>query len=954
MNKINTITNIITVCSLLLCTAGRAQDLSDNAELLASADSCEKIDLGFYSLPKAAITGSVSTLEGQSLMRPVSNLSFSLAGKFTGFNQLETYSGLTNAGFVRYIRGLSTVNGNEPFLILDGIICPLYMLENMNIEEIENISILKDGSSLAIYGIQGSNGAIIVTTKKGSTGSMKVNAWYHYSLQQMTKQPLFVTSAEYARLRNEAGVNNGLGAYSQFTQEQIDLFESGSDARYPNNDWYDMFVRRFSPMQQAGISVQGGNDRVRHFSTVNYLHQSSPFIVADEPGRKYDPTPRVDRASIRSNFDVKLNNYLKAFLLLNGMVRVDKNARTSNTGIYGQIINTPPVMYGPLTPLETISSDGEISPESNQVVTYDGADYPVYGMLNREGFIRTLNAWVYTQTGVTLDLGFLTEGLSLTGRMAYQMYGVNMTLTYQDFERYVRSSNYSELVFTKYKTFENTPLSYSKGSSFRYDLTLSARADYQKTFGDHAVQAAAFYYYSKSERDAMSGLGILPFLNETVGLTALYGYRNKYFVKADIGYSGSEQFHPDYRYIATPAISGAWAVSGEDFMAGTDWLTLLKLRASYGVNANDQLGGDRYLYTDYLRSNGAEGLRGNPRLSAEKIRKQNYGIDLGLFGAVSLSVDWFEHRCDNLLLSSYLIPEYQTIPLDYYPKLNNGKMVNRGVEIEAGYNERWTQDLSVFAIAGFSFARNKVLKVNELAYTDRYYPLRTEGFSYGQQWGYLIDYRNGNGIFNSQQELDANGLTYASMVAPRVGDFIYRDLNGDGVIDEGDYSPVGHPWVPEIFYSFSGGVQWKNFDVSFLLHGVTNSSVPTGGTGVYEYTEQGVFSDLHLHAWTPERYAAGEKTTYPALSLTQSSNHVANDFFIMDGSFLKLRNVELGYSLPMSIVQKMKVENVRFSLSGQNLFTIDRMKTKHMDPESGTMFNFQPYRVYSIGIKCTF
>lgn len=281
-------------------------------------------------------------------------------------------------------------------------------------------------------------------------------------------------------------------------------------------------------------------------------------------------------------------------------------------------------------------------------------------------------------------------------------------------------------------------------------------------------------------------------------------------------------------------------------------------------------------------------------------------------------------------------------------------MENRGVEVEVGYNERWSQDISVFATAGFSFSRNKVITVNELAHDDYAYPLRTEGFRVGQPWGYLINYDNGNGIFNSQAELGASELTYSAMKAPRVGDFIYQDLNNDGVINESDLSPIGHPRYPEIFYNLNVGIQWKNFDISFLLQGTANTSVVIGGTGVYEYLAQGSFSDLHLNAWTPGRHAAGEKTDYPALSLTQSANHVSNTFFLMDASYLKLRNVEIGYSLPSVIAQKVKAENIRFSLSGQNLFTIDKMRTKHIDPETATMGVFQPYRVYSIGVKYTF
>ncbi len=947
MSTINKISVIVTLCCLLSYMTGRTQDIS------LPADSCGKINLGFYSNPKNAVTGSVTTIKGQTLMKPVSSLSLSLVGKLTGLNTLETGSELTHENIVKIIRGLSSINGNEPLLILDGIISPISFMDYMNPEEIESISILKDGSSLAIYGIQGATGAIVVTTKRGNLGPIKVNAWYQSSLQQMNKQPLLVSSAQYARLRNEAGINDGLGTYSQFSQDQINKFSKGNDPMYPNNNWYDMFMHKFTSMQQAGFSVQGGNNRVKQYSVINYLHQSSPFIIADEPQRKYDPTPSVDRVSIRSNFDVKFNKYVSAYMLLNGMVEVDYGSPHANSSIYHGIITTPSAMYGPLTP-ETISDTGEITKQSNQVVTYEGNEWPVYGLLNRSGYKRDLNSWVYTQTGVTLDLGFLTKGLSLKGLMAYQMYGVNETNTTQNFERYVRSANYSQLDFTKYLTYENTPLAYSKKFTFKYNLSLSGMADYQRTFGEHAIRASAFYYYSKQETETMSGLGIFPYLHETVGLTALYSYRSRYFLKGDIGYSGSEQFAPNYRYIATPAISASWVVSKENFMSSLKWLTLLKLRASYGVNANDQLGGNRYLYADYISSWGAEGLRGNPELSAEKIKKQNFGIDLELFGSVSLSADWFYHRCDNMLVSSGLIPEYQTIPLEYYPKLNNGKMKNQGFEIEVGYNDRLSPNVSVFAKAGFSFARNKVITINELAHNDYAYPLRAEGYSVGQPWGYLINYENGNGIFNSKAEMGASELTYSSMVAPRVGDFIYQDLNNDGKINEGDLAPIGHPRYPEIFYNFNGGVQWKNFDVNFLLQGTADASVFISGTGVFEYASQGSYTDMHLNAWTPDRYAAGEKIDYPALSLTQSSNHVANTFFQRNASYLKLRNLEIGYSLSDAIAHKVKAENIRFSLSGQNLLTIDRMHTKYIDPETGTMDTFQPYRVYTIGVKCTF
>jgi TonB-linked SusC/RagA family outer membrane protein len=953
MDYMNRLQKYTAIC--LCCLASLTIVAAQEYQVALPADSMgEKISMGFYSLPKITNAGAYATVSGEVLSKsPVANLSQTLAGRLTGLSTLELNSELTKAGIAKIIRGNSTINGSDPLIIVDGIICPNTNIEFIPTEEIESISILKDGSTTAIYGIQGAIGAIVITTKRGYLGPKKVNVYFDQSFQQMTKRPQLSGSAEYAALRNEAGLNDGLRPYSQFSGEQIANFTAGTDPLYPNNDWYNRYVSDLTCMQRAGLSVQGGNDRLKYFSALNYLHQTSPFIVTDEPGRKYNPTPEVNWANIRTNVDVKFNEYLSAFLLLNGYLGMEKTTRYSNADIYGRIFNLPPTMYGPLTP-EEIDDDGIITPESNQVVTHDAEDHPAYGMLNRSGYTRNLSTTIQAQTGITVDMSFLTKGLSLTGLMAYQTYGVNSTATHQDYERYVRYNDWSRLRFTKFKTYENTPLGYAKGSSFFYNLNLSVRANYEHTFNDHFIQAMAFYYYSKQEKQSLSGSGILPYLNETVGLTALYGYRNKYFIKGDIGYSGSEQFHPDHRYTATPAISASWIVTNEDFLSTSNLLDFLKLRASYAINANDQLGGDRFLFADDIRSDGNEGLRGNPNLSAEIIKKQNYGLDLRFLKDFSLSADYFTYRCDNLLVSSALIPEYQTVPLQYYPKLNNGKMQNKGIEIELGYDKQISDELLVFAKASYTLTRNKILKVNELPYPDRAYPLRSEGFKSGQPWGYLIDYSNGNGMFNSEEEMAACGLTYSAMVDPRVGDFIYLDLNNNGVIEEGDLAPIGYPRVPEIYYTISGGLEWKNFEFNFLLQGTANTSVTVSGVGAYEYAAQGVFTDLHKNAWTPERYSSGAKIDYPALSLTQSANHVSNSFFIMDASYLKLRNVELSYTLPERICKKIQTEKIRLFLSGQNLITFDWMRSEYIDPEVGTMAAFQPYRIYNIGLNLTF
>jgi TonB-linked SusC/RagA family outer membrane protein len=931
-----------------LWTAAYAQNADkENGE----EENPSTVSQGYFSLPERSITGAIETVSGTVLEKtPTADLSQTFAGRFLGLNTLEVGSELSNSGVNKLIRGISTVNGTAPLIVIDGVICPSGDWDYLTPKEIESISILKDGSSTAIYGMQGAGGAIIITTKRGFAGSKKIEAYVEQSFQQMTRKPEFIPSAEYAALRNQAGVNDGLGAYSQFDREVIDGFNEGNNPLYPNNDWYGMFVNDITYMQRAGLNIAGGSEKIRYFSNVHYMRQSSPLKTTDEPDRKYDPTPNVHSVNFRSNVDVKLNNYLNGFLRLSGNVNRQQTARYDNTTIYNRIFNLPPTMYGPVTPIN------EEAPETgNQVVTHDQEDLPVYGLLNRAGYVRQLKTSIMSQAGLALDMSFLTPGLSATGLVAYQTYSNNITYTPQDFERHVRSKDYSVLEFTKKGTNENTPLTYNKGSLFFYNLNLFANAGYKRTFGEYSIDAMAYIFYLLQEKEIETGARILPYKRESLGVTALYGYKNRYFLKGDLGYSGSEQFHPDHRYIATPAISAAWVVSDEDFLSGNELLTGLKLRASYGINANDQLGDARFMYLDYYDTAGNEGLKGNPNLSAEKIKKQNYGIEAGLLNAFDLRFDYFINKCDNMLVNSAgTIPIYQGIALGNYPKLNNGRMENRGFEASLLYSRQINTDMSVYAGAGVHRNQSKILKINEASKGEDYaYPYRTEGFRTGQQWGYLIDYSNGNGMFNSDAEKASRNLTYA-FGTPRVGDFIYQDLNSDGMIDDEDLAPIGYSRYPQLYYNLNGGLEYKGFELSFLFQGTAQASVTVSGIGAYESMSQGVFNDIHQQAWTPERYAGGEEITYPALSLTASTNHVANSFFVMDASYLRLRNLEIAYTLPASLSRKIASEKIRLALNAQNLFTIDRMRTNYIDPEIGTMGVFQPYRVYNIGISLNF
>ena len=914
------------------------------------------VNLGYFSLPKEAFPGSAVSVTGETLDKmPTNVFTETLAGQLLGLHTKQDRAELTLIGYTtvsKYIRGINSANATVPTIIIDGVICPNLYWEFLSPKEVESVTVLKDGASSAIYGIQGAGGVIVVNTKRGYNGKKKVEAYADYSIQQMTKKPSFVNSLQYAEMRNQAGFNDGLGEYSQFSQDEMEGFRSGDPLYYPNNNWYDMFIKSMMMQQRVGVNMSGGNERIKYFSNISYIHQGEPIKVADEPDRKYTPNPNMNAVNFRSNIDVKFNNYIGGFVRLTGNVKRDMLAGAAeNITHYSRVLSMPPTMYGPLTPIN------EEEPEAgNQVTTTDMIADPAYGSINRSGYIQIIETNVIAQAGLNFNMGSFVKGLSGSASMAYQTYARNQTYTTQNYERYVRSSKMDELEFSKKGSEENTPLAYGKYSVFFYHLNLLGQLNYTRRFGLHSLDAMAYLFYQQQEKEAVSAdANILPYKRESMGVSATYGYNDRYFLKGDIGYSGSEQFASAHRYTATPGISASWIVSNEDFLSGSPALSLLKLRASYGIAANDQLGNQRFLYSDYLNSAGTELMRGNPSLSAEKMKMQNYGFDLGLLRSFNLTFDYFKHRTDNMLVGSgSSVPSFQGIPLGYYPKLNNGKMENKGFELELGYNKQLTQDLSVFAVAGISQAVNKIIKFNESPYAEEYkYRYRIEGYSIGQPWGLLINKNNGNGMFNSEEELAQSGLTY-SHGTPRVGDFIYDDLNGDGIIDEKDYAPYGHTSFPQQFYNLSAGFGYKNFEFSLLFQGVNRTSFWFRGLGADEYTSQGFFNDIHMNAWTPERYAAGDKIDFPALSLSQSTNHTYNDYFLQNGAYLRLKNAEIAYTLPVYTAQKIGAEKIRFALTGLNLFTFDKLQTKHLDPEIRYMSGFQPYRVFNLGVNITF
>ncbi|WP_109700447.1 SusC/RagA family TonB-linked outer membrane protein [Chitinophaga deserti] len=926
----------------------------------------EPVYLGYTSTTRRALTGAVATVSGEELERaPVANLSMSFAGRLPGLFTHEASSELSRAATDMFIRGQSSARKQGPLVIMDGTLVSYnsqQTLEYITASEIESVSVLKDAAAQALYGIQGANGIIVVTTKRGGKGPLKVDVRLDQSVQEVTTRPTWYNSYEYASMRNQAAKNDGRGDFAIFNEAQMEGFRTGSDRNlYPENNWYDRYMRDFARMERVNVSLNGGNDRVQFFSNLNVMHQGGQWNIDTD---KYKSDANNIWANYRSNLDMNLHKYIKAFLRLSGNIKRERTPGSGNSTVYSSLFQMPSTTYGPLTPLITGSS-GKTN-AGDQVVTTEKVGSPTYGMLNRSGYYRHTVVNINSQVGVEADLSWLTKGLSLTGTFAYQTNSVGSLSTTQNYERYMRTDRRDTLAFVKKGGETNTPLSYGKTHSYYYNLTYHSQLDYSRDFGKHHIGATAFGYFQNLTTADNGAPGMLPYNRLSLGGEVAYSYGGKYFLQFDLGRSGSEQYARDVRFTTTPAVSAAWLVTGERWMEGASWLSLLKLRGSWGKTANDRTGLSRFAYLDnvtfggggplgYLQYNITENLVGNPGIRAEVSTKRNGGIDLGLFNAIHITADVFNEEMTNMVVGAVnKIPQYQGIPLGNYPRTNMGVFRNKGFEISASFSRQLNRDWGLNIGGWFAQHKNTIVSWNEAKRAADYaYRNWEEGYSLGTEFGYVVDNSNGNGYFNSQEEITRSGLTY-SFGTPRPGDLKYTDLNGDKIIDQKDKAPMGYGSTPRQQYAINGGVKFRTLELNFLFQGTAKYATSYSGMGVRETEFDGVYGSIHRNAWTAERYAAGEPISHPALSMIKTVNHETNTFYFYDRSYLRLKNVELMWTLPESVSKKLAAQRLRVLLSGQNLLTWDKLPTSDFGPESGGYGAFPVYRVFNAGVQLQF
>ena len=930
----------------------------------AVSDLDEVVVVAYGTQKKMSVTGAIASIQTKEIKQsPAANLAVTLAGRLPGLTALQRSGEPGRDHTALFLRGMGTLNATAPIILVDGVEREMTYIDP---NEVESVSILKDASSTALFGVRGANGVILVTTKRGNTGQPSIGLTYEQGFQGFTREPSVLSSYDWARLRNQAWANDNPNAdpndpvnqppYSEYALDRF-RYQDYPEA-YPNTNWQELLFNDWVGQQRYNLNISGGGDYVQYFVNVGFLDQGGQWKISPDV-TEYDPSGFLKRYNFRSNIDAKLNKSgtLSTFLNAAGYFEQVNSPNANTDEIFRRTYSFfPVVLPGPLSP------DGEV------LIGPGNYNVSPWALINRSGYRRETRNNITASWGLKQDLDQVTEGLSAKFMASFDTRTVYSLTASKEYQRWIQvidpnTSNHLGMDSIEYRRMflelENTPLSIGSGSNFQSFFNFQLSADYQRTFNDkHAVTGMLL---AQQEVRVMPN-DRLPFNLRGISLRAMYGYDNKYFAEFNAGYNGSEQFAKGRRYGFFPTLSGGWLISNESFLKENAYITMLKLRASYGRVGSDRLGSRRFLYLDDIqRQTGGgysgslgrggkigENYLGNPYIQWEVAEKTNVGLELGLLTDITLMVDLFKENRNNILINRQTIPMVYGVEASRMSPVNMGVVENHGYEIELNYNKRINSDWSILSKLNYNFARNKVVFSDELQYPADYaYRYRQTGYRIGQVFGYPLR----DGYYQNYEEIEAEGLNYVGYTV-RPGDFKYQDTNNDGLIDERDMVPMGYSGVPEFTFGGAFSINYRDFDVSFLFQGIRNVTQPLSGYGTMGLYD---FRDRHRYAWTAERAAAGEEIRYPRLSLGSSvSERDANAFFIENRSFIRLKNAEIGYRLPTRVSNRIGAKEVRFYVNGLNLITWDWMRTKDFDPEVNNSLSYPVYRVFNGGVNVTF
>jgi len=929
--------------------------------------------VGYGKQSKISMVSSISTISSDKIrVSPVSNVSQILAGKVPGvistqnqgrpgkdFANITIRGGmsLSNIDIVKAAGGEVTPgNPDAPLILIDGVeVQNIKEFYYLNPNDIENISVLKDASSTAVFGMRGANGVILVTTKNGKSGKPTITFSSEFSIQVPQQLPDLLNSYETAQLFNEAIRNDALAAgrplpVPKYSEKALQHYrDQDLPYAYPSVNWIDVAMRDYTTAHRYSMNVSGGSDKSTYYVSLGHSFQDG--ILNTIPNEYYDPQFNFRNYDFRSNYDVNPVKNLKIGLRLSGRVEKEQDLGIGQWNVFrSSMLKTPPYAHPVYNPDGTIAGGTLLNSRW---------DESAIGHINQRGLKKLYDTRLSTQINVDYSFDWLIKGLSAKIMLSYKnnfsiqkqwndAWGGFSILYDEDGKEISRKEvrSDSEITFANDKMNGRAWQNYSQ-----YNL------NYNREFGDHKISALALYNFS-SETDFSGANMQIPrkFLGY-VGRTN-YVFKNKYIAELSLGYNGSERFAPGKRFGLFPSVSLGYRISEEKFFKeALPFINQLKLRYSYGLSGNDDLGGERWLYvTDYGRSGSTlfgtsyqnytiinEGRAASKNVTWAVAKQTNLGFEMELLdNMITLDLDYFKENRENMLISRSSVPSfYAATP----PPANIGIVRKNGIEFNGSINKKFN-NLRVSLGGNLLYYKTDVVFKDEPFFTADY--LKLEGKPLGTRFAYITE-----GFFNSQQEIENAPI---QGVGRTLGDLRYKDFNGDGVLDALDEVSVSTPEDPNLIYGFNLNLNFKGFSLNAIFQGAGNQSMRYDTDPGWPFADGGTTGAISLHK---ERWAPDNRVdpSFPAMH-TEHNHYTAgrnSDFFILRSDYLKLRTLSISYLFTNQLLQSLYVKSLELNLNGQNLWTYAPTAPSWIDPESNGRRDYYPTMgIYSIGLNIKF
>ena len=951
-----------------------------NIVMEAKTDELEEVTVvAFAKQKKESVVSAITTVKPTELKIPSSNLTTAFAGRVAGLISYQTSGepGQDNASF--FIRGITTFGAEakkDPLILIDGIELSTDDLARLNTDDIASFSIMKDATATALYGARGANGVISVTTKEGREGKVTINARVENSFSSPTKKISQTDPVTYMRMQNEAIKTRDPLGLALYSEEKITMTERGLYPNiFPTTDWYDTMFNDVISNQRANLSLSGGGTVARYYVAANVSKDNGNMKV--DKRNNFNSNISLMKYSIRSNININLTKTTELVLRMSGTFDEYTGPIGGGSFMYKEVMMANPVLFKPYyEPDEQYAYSKHIL-----FGNYGAGNYVNPYAQALKGYNDYSKNTMLVQFEGKQKLDMLTEGLAIRAKINIDRYSeYSVDRAYSPFFYNISSYN---LQNNTYKLNRLNPatgtewINYNPGNRYvNTNFYLEGAAEYTRNFDKHGVNALLVYTMQSKKTGIADNLQLsLPGRNMGLAGRAAYNYDGRYFGEFVFGYNGSERFSKNNRWGFFPSVAGGWMLSKESFFEPlTTVFDQFKFKASYGLTGQDQIGdgNDRFYYLSQVTLNSSDRnvnwgtqLNYNPggiivdryandEIGWEKSYKLNVGAEMRTVFGLSANVEYFTERRENILLNR-IIPNTMGIIPDV--KANLGKAKGKGVDMELNYEKSFNKDLWITGRGTFTYATSEAVEWEESDYSETPW-LSKVGKSLGQTWGYIAER-----LFVDEEEVKNSPTQFGEYMA---GDIKYRDVNGDGKISELDKVPIGYPTTPEINYGFGLSVGYKGLDASFFFQGSGRQSFwldlkkitpfldgDAGENGEDGLLGQNAVLDVIANSYWSENNR-NPYAFWPRLAnQSVENNNQTSTWFMQDATFLRLKSVEIGYTVPKNLVKKFKVQNLRFYVSGTNLLCWSKFKL--WDPEmAGNGLGYPVQRVINVGLNLGF